>query len=172
MGGTVVAHKPTEEPQAAVKRLEHAVAQLTADLATVRRRLDEAKVAATKSLLRTWEPNKAVAACTSCGLSFSILNWRYHCRSCGRIFCDVCTTSRMRTTFHRLPQRSCQECFDDTLRLQKIRELRQRVNENRTAPAENEFEELEEQFEQPCYSSVCRSGQGGKCYSVSDTSFL
>ena len=159
-----------EPEEVAVKRLEHAVAHLTADLGTVRRRLDEAKVAATRSLLRTWESNDAVKGCTRCGVAFSWKEWRYHCRSCGRIFCSPCTSKRMRTTFHRRPQRSCQECYNDTLRLQKIRELQRQL----AAPRRNVVgaaDTVEPPFEvvndaaPHCYSVACRSGMGVHCYS-------
>ncbi|MDA7838846.1 FYVE zinc finger domain-containing protein [bacterium] len=42
----------------------------------------------------TWIPDERVQRCFSCNASFSILRRKHHCRSCGRVFCDACTSYR------------------------------------------------------------------------------
>ncbi|CAF1075055.1 unnamed protein product [Adineta steineri] len=41
-----------------------------------------------------WIPNKDVIACSSCKLLFGSEFSKHHCRACGHVFCDTCTTYR------------------------------------------------------------------------------
>ncbi|UJR09856.1 hypothetical protein I4U23_014078 [Adineta vaga] len=41
-----------------------------------------------------WVPNKDVIACASCKLLFGTEYSKHHCRACGHVFCDTCTTNR------------------------------------------------------------------------------
>lgn len=61
-----------------------------------------------------WVPNRHAIACSSCTVSFSFLNRRHHCRRCGNIFCQKCSSKRI-----ALPQfgfeklvRVCDGCYD------------------------------------------------------------
>jgi ELMO/CED-12 family/FYVE zinc finger len=42
-----------------------------------------------------WMPDDAVTQCTGCGIQFSLLVRRHHCRACGLILCDDCSSSRV-----------------------------------------------------------------------------
>ncbi|KAF8165206.1 hypothetical protein B0H34DRAFT_228371 [Crassisporium funariophilum] len=75
-----------------------------------------------------WERDEAVFQCRDCQRRFNFLNRRHHCRKCGRIFCDRCSSFRTMldpadvvhdpmlfyvvtpTSTHRV----CQSCFEET----------------------------------------------------------
>lgn len=40
---------------------------------------------------KEWVPSNQVLTCYACGLAFSFLKRRHHCRLCGRVFCNECT---------------------------------------------------------------------------------
>eukprot|EP00053_Salpingoeca_punica_P026911 m.22237 g.22237 ORF g.22237 m.22237 type:complete len:314 (+) comp9173_c0_seq1:90-1031(+) len=61
-----------------------------------------------------WADDKTVPECAACNKSFTITRRRHHCRGCGGVFCDDCSTKRK-----ELPegfklkgkQRVCDNCF-------------------------------------------------------------
>ena len=63
-----------------------------------------------------WKPDHDAPACEapSCGASFSWINRRHHCRACGGVFCDECSSSRVRLPTHmgygQQKQRVCDLC--------------------------------------------------------------
>lgn len=59
-----------------------------------------------------WVPNKNVAVCTNCELKFSLFKRKHHCRCCGQIFCEQCTSVlKIIPVINRFrPVRCCLEC--------------------------------------------------------------
>ena len=58
-----------------------------------------------------WELDFDALACRDCGKSFTFLLRRHHCRSCGLIFCGVCSPSRAGSG--RLAgSRACSACWN------------------------------------------------------------
>lgn len=47
-----------------------------------------------QSLLPTWESDGDATACRGCGRKFTFFVRKHHCRRCGRIYCDACSTHR------------------------------------------------------------------------------
>ena len=43
-----------------------------------------------------WEPSEASHRCSSCATHFTFFVRKHHCRACGKIFCDACSSSRVR----------------------------------------------------------------------------
>ncbi|KAI9189866.1 Zn finger protein [Blastocladiella emersonii ATCC 22665] len=43
-----------------------------------------------------WRPDSDVAHCVDCGVTFTLLERRHHCRKCGDIFCNACTPTQAR----------------------------------------------------------------------------
>ncbi|KAG2013500.1 ankyrin repeat domain-containing protein 50 [Coprinopsis cinerea AmutBmut pab1-1] len=74
-----------------------------------------------------WERDEAVQQCRECQRRFNFINRRHHCRKCGRIFCDRCSSNRVlldpsdivhdpslpHPPASTSPQRVCQGCYDE-----------------------------------------------------------
>jgi lipid-binding SYLF domain-containing protein len=95
-----------------------------------------------------WQDDLATPTCFKCNQEFGIFLHRHHCRKCGKLFCDKCTSNKMivprellsarPTTFlqthglfsdmdtFRGPQRVCDECSYSLRPLQS--DLRQEVS--------------------------------------------
>eukprot|EP01104_Vermistella_antarctica_P012668 TRINITY_DN3713_c0_g1_i2.p1 TRINITY_DN3713_c0_g1~~TRINITY_DN3713_c0_g1_i2.p1 ORF type:complete len:300 (+),score=57.62 TRINITY_DN3713_c0_g1_i2:190-1089(+) len=60
-----------------------------------------------------WANDAEFKTCFKCSQSFSMVNRRHHCRHCGFIFCQNCTTKRLEIPRIRFaePVRVCDECF-------------------------------------------------------------
>ena len=59
-----------------------------------------------------WVADKAMKACSACGLKFGALIWRHHCRFCGQVFCRYCTQDRwaLPKLEYLRPVRVCGKC--------------------------------------------------------------
>nr|AVV26981.1 GTP-binding protein Rheb isoform 1 [Entosiphon sulcatum] len=59
-----------------------------------------------------WKPN--TPSCEACNKSFTLLVRPHHCRHCGGVFCDECTSSRCTIPKfeYTTPVRVCPGCFD------------------------------------------------------------
>ncbi|CUI14418.1 zinc finger protein, putative [Bodo saltans] len=62
-----------------------------------------------------WKPDTSSSSCDSCGAPFSLLRRRHHCRNCGGLFCDTCSSGRC-----SLPSRG----FDESVRVCCVCSLR------------------------------------------------
>lgn len=60
-----------------------------------------------------WEEDADVEQCQGCNCEFSILNRRHHCRRCGDVFCNSCSSQRAKLLLYSLtdPARVCDKCF-------------------------------------------------------------
>ena len=61
----------------------------------------------------TWLSDAEVAACMGCADPFGKRQRRHHCRHCGNILCDKCTTKRTKIPHlqYSKPVRVCEACF-------------------------------------------------------------
>eukprot|EP01102_Stenamoeba_stenopodia_P012075 TRINITY_DN3769_c0_g1_i1.p1 TRINITY_DN3769_c0_g1~~TRINITY_DN3769_c0_g1_i1.p1 ORF type:complete len:183 (-),score=12.42 TRINITY_DN3769_c0_g1_i1:39-587(-) len=60
-----------------------------------------------------WTPDEAVSRCQQCDQAFSTFKRRHHCRSCGLVFCDRCTSKKLelpKLGYDR-PVRICPPCY-------------------------------------------------------------
>jgi hypothetical protein len=61
-----------------------------------------------------WEDDSLYPACESCKTKFTTTFRRLHCRNCGKVFCDNCTSKRCylpRYGFTKKKVRVCDRCF-------------------------------------------------------------
>ena len=59
-----------------------------------------------------WQKDQEVDACPGCEAVFSLFLRRHHCRRCGRVFCNSCTSSRLQMAGAADPQRVCLSCYE------------------------------------------------------------
>jgi hypothetical protein len=43
-----------------------------------------------------WQPSESVTSCSFCSAPFTVFFRKHHCRRCGFVVCDNCSTSRIR----------------------------------------------------------------------------
>lgn len=58
-----------------------------------------------------WIRDSEVAQCRLCDVHFSVLHRRHHCRNCGQIFCNTCSSGRVKLPSNFHPVRVCLNCF-------------------------------------------------------------
>ena len=60
-----------------------------------------------------FKEDSSVTACEACAKTFSAFRRRHHCRACGGIFCNACSTKRCEVAGQRDGlRRVCDDCFD------------------------------------------------------------
>ena len=59
-----------------------------------------------------WVPDGQALSCNACGSDFSIARRKHHCRCCGAIFCESCSSGRTKLTGWGVstPVRVCDDC--------------------------------------------------------------
>lgn len=60
--------------------------------------------------LRAWVKNSDVLECPVCEDEFTLMRRRHHCRICGGVFCNNCTSHRHLSTSKKKPVRACTDC--------------------------------------------------------------
>eukprot|EP00049_Salpingoeca_infusionum_P010882 m.187412 g.187412 ORF g.187412 m.187412 type:complete len:606 (-) comp14774_c0_seq3:5973-7790(-) len=67
-------------------------------------------VAAFKVLLQKYQNDADAAKCLHCAAPFSLTFRRHHCRLCGQVFCEACTSHLITFSSYPKPVRSCENC--------------------------------------------------------------
>uniref|UniRef100_A0A7E4UN34 FYVE-type domain-containing protein n=1 Tax=Panagrellus redivivus TaxID=6233 RepID=A0A7E4UN34_PANRE len=57
-----------------------------------------------------WVKDSDVSHCLSCNAEFTVTFRKHHCRRCGQIFCDQCSSQRINLPSHAKQVRVCQPC--------------------------------------------------------------
>ncbi|KAJ5078403.1 faciogenital dysplasia protein [Anaeramoeba ignava] len=61
-----------------------------------------------------WKQDKEVKLCMICGTKFTLTKRRHHCRNCGNIICNSCSSKKMRLPhISQTLQRVCDYCYND-----------------------------------------------------------
>ncbi|KAL0592274.1 hypothetical protein ABG067_000382 [Albugo candida] len=60
----------------------------------------------------SWVPDNLAEKCYACQVAFTLVLRRHHCRRCGNVFCDSCSSSRMPIVSANIftPVRVCDKC--------------------------------------------------------------
>jgi len=73
-----------------------------------------------------WKPDSEVSSCADCNRPFTLIFRRHHCRRCGDIFCNNCTsfTARLdqdcRFNPKGIESRICRKCNDERVNLKAV----------------------------------------------------
>ena len=62
-----------------------------------------------------WLPDEYTFDCMTCGVQFNILRRKHHCRNCGLIICQQCSSKKLKLPQSRNLQRVCDVCFIEKL---------------------------------------------------------
>ena len=89
----------------AVKQSERATLELAEENAELRKELSDLTS-------KTWQSNSEAKACIGCQAKFTTTRRRHHCRHCGRIFCDACSSKTLKLPSSKTKARVCDGCFD------------------------------------------------------------
>jgi len=60
-----------------------------------------------------WVDDSTATNCKRCRVSFTLLNRRHHCRRCGLVFCQKCSSNSVKIpqlNYNFVPVRVCDDC--------------------------------------------------------------
>jgi len=63
-----------------------------------------------KHIAPVWQTDSSAKQCQCCGTAFSLIKRRHHCRYCGNLVCEQCSTKRMKVNTKKEPLRVCDHC--------------------------------------------------------------
>ncbi|XP_069693387.1 early endosome antigen 1-like [Periplaneta americana] len=118
------------EQQALLERCYASSAEsenLRKTIADLRRRLEESQAALhelgrenqtlqlelEKLGCRKWTEDSDVISCSLCQKEFSLIVRKHHCRNCGQIFCNECSSKNAPIASNKKPVRVCDSCFNE-----------------------------------------------------------
>lgn len=68
-----------------------------------------------KHVNRKWADDSEVHNCTRCQKLFSVTVRKHHCRNCGNIYCNECSTKNAMIAAYKKPVRVCDGCYDELI---------------------------------------------------------
>ncbi|ESO84310.1 hypothetical protein LOTGIDRAFT_132243, partial [Lottia gigantea] len=71
------------------------------------------QITSTKVTNRKWTDDTEATDCSACRKAFSVTNRRHHCRNCGHIFCNDCSSKTVPLAASKKPVRVCDACFTE-----------------------------------------------------------
>ncbi|KAL5104476.1 Early endosome antigen 1 [Taenia crassiceps] len=69
------------------------------------------QIAQDRLINRQWVSDETVQSCSNCQKEFSISVRKHHCRYCGKVFCQACSSKKTATSASKDPLRVCDACF-------------------------------------------------------------
>jgi len=109
----VAAEAETERTRNMTVELRRKLDDAQAALHELGRENQSIQVELVKQSGRKWKDDTEVVSCSSCQAGFSLTNRKHHCRNCGNIFCNDCSSKQATMTGYKKPQRVCEACFGE-----------------------------------------------------------
>lgn len=91
-----------------------------------------------------WVPDSVATHCMNCGVKFSVIKRRHHCRACGKALCSSCCNMKFMLPYmDNREGRVCQVCCNALLRAEALMHVTETQSiENLTAGYDNPTEDL------------------------------
>ncbi|KAI0229450.1 RUN and FYVE domain-containing protein 2 [Lamellibrachia satsuma] len=96
--------------QTVCEEQEKALSELGSHLSESKLKVEDMKEMQAVNREAQWTEDKVVAACRQCERPFSVSRRKHHCRSCGEIFCNDCSDTKMSLPSSAKPERVCDAC--------------------------------------------------------------
>jgi len=109
----VSAEGETERSRGLTLELRRKLDDAQAALHELGRENQSIQVELAKQSGRKWKDDTDVASCSGCQGPFSLTNRKHHCRNCGNIFCNDCSSKQANMAGYKKPQRVCEGCFGE-----------------------------------------------------------
>lgn len=109
----VAAEAETERSRGLTTELRRKLDDAQAALHELGRENQSIQVELVKQSGRKWKDDTDVVQCNGCQSSFSLTNRKHHCRNCGNIFCNDCSSKQANMSGYKKPQRVCDGCFGE-----------------------------------------------------------
>ncbi|VDL91634.1 unnamed protein product [Schistocephalus solidus] len=71
------------------------------------------QIAQQRMTSRQWVADESASACSNCQREFSLSLRKHHCRRCGDVFCQTCSTKKATMPASKSPLRVCDACFTE-----------------------------------------------------------
>lgn len=89
---------------------EKALAELGSHLSQSKLKMEDLKEAQQMMKEAQWADDREVNDCKQCNKPFSVSRRKHHCRNCGEIFCNECSSTKMPLPSSAKPVRVCDDC--------------------------------------------------------------
>jgi len=109
----VAAEAETERTRNMTVELRRKLDDAHAALHELGRENQSIQVELVKQSGRKWKDDAEVNSCNNCNKEFSLTNRKHHCRNCGNIFCNDCSTKQAIMDGYKKAQRVCDACFTE-----------------------------------------------------------
>ncbi|CAF3369233.1 unnamed protein product, partial [Rotaria sp. Silwood2] len=87
---------------------------LESALQEIAREYQSLQIHSNKQSQRRWLNDNDVHDCMKCNQIFTLTQRKHHCRNCGNIFCDICSSkTAIVAASSKKPQRVCDQCFKE-----------------------------------------------------------
>lgn len=103
----VLANSP-EEKNAWVKELNKCIEDIDEKMKT----FHDKKTREVSTFAPVWVPDSECPTCIICGVKFTFIERKHHCRQCGKVVCGKCSTKKKHIPGKEKKKRVCDLCFD------------------------------------------------------------
>lgn len=100
-----------EKVQTKTLELKRKLDDSQAALQEIGRENQSLQITNTKVQSRKWVEDNEVKECMGCSKKFSVAIRKHHCRRCGNIFCNECSSREAKLPMARKPVRMCDSCY-------------------------------------------------------------
>lgn len=92
-----------------MKDAQHGLQELAEENTELRKQINELTS-------REWQSNSDVKNCIACKAKFTATKRKHHCRNCGKIFCDSCSSRTAKLAGSKKEVRVCDECAGELIK--------------------------------------------------------